>query len=323
MKAFSTHSVAIYSIYLQQNITMTLSSNTKGYLFAFLSVFATSNVYIFSKAALSQVDIATFGLYWFGFGLIWNMVYSAKTGRIEHLKTLEKKNYLVLIILGLLEIAGTTFFFMAINTVSNPAIVSFLGNINPVIVTTLGLVLLRERYNKPEVFGIFLILLGAFIISYKGGATFSSMFISGAEFVLYSGIFYGTSAIIAKKNVNKLSPPIMALSRNMFLFVFSFSALLILGKSLSLTWFSFWNIFIGSILGPFLTVISGYQAIKYLEVSRVSILGSTKGLVVLIGAYFYFGTFPEIYQLFGGLLSITGVILISLGKIIIKKKVNN
>lgn len=301
---------------------MTLTNTTKGYFFAFLSVFATSNVYIFSKAAISQTHLATFGLYWFGFGLIWNMVYAGKSGKIKHLRNLNQSNYLILFILGLLEIAGTTFFFMAIRAVPNPAIVSFLGNINPVIVTVLGLLILRERYNRPEVFGIILILLGAFIISFKGGTNVSSMFISGAEYILYSGLFYGASAIIAKKHVQKLTPTIMALSRTIFLFVFSFSALLILGMSWSLSWFALWNIFIGSILGPFLTVITGYQAIKYLEVGRVSILGSTKGIVVLIGAYMYFGKFPELYQILGGLVSIFGVILISMGKLLLKKKAN-
>lgn len=299
---------------------MTISNTNKGYFFAFLSVFATSNVYIFSKAAISQTDLPTFGLYWFGFGLIWNILYSTNTGKIKHLSKLNKSNYLILLILGFLEIAGTTFFFMAIRTVPNPAIVSFLGNINPVIIIILGLILLRERYNRPEIFGMILILLGAFIISFKGGTKLSSMFISGAEYILYSGLFYATSAIIAKKNVIKLTPTIMALSRTSFLLVFSFSAVLILNMSWSLTWFALWNIFIGSILGPFLTVISGYQAIKYLEVSRVSILGSTKGIVVLIGAYIYFGRLPELYQILGGILSILGVVLISVGKLIMKKK---
>jgi drug/metabolite transporter (DMT)-like permease len=184
----------------------------------------------------------------------------------------------------------------------------------------LGFFILKERYNKPEVYGMLLIVLGAFIISFKGGSTFSSMFIEGAEYVLYAGFFFAISAIISKKNVQKLSPPIMALSRNVFLFVFSFSAVLIGASQWTIAWYPLWNIFIGSVLGPFLTVIAGYQAIKYIEVGRKSVLGSTKGIFVLLGAYVYFGKFPEIYQVIGGLISISGVILISTGKLILKKK---
>ncbi|OYT17567.1 MAG: hypothetical protein B7C24_01880 [Bacteroidetes bacterium 4572_77] len=302
---------------------MTLSPTTKGYFYAFVSVLATSNVYIFSKAALGQASLPLFGLYWFAFGLLWNVLYITKTGKLKYLKKLQTNNYLILLILGLLEIGSTSFFFMAISTVSNPAIVSFIGNINPVFITILGVILLRERYNKPEIMGIALILLGAFTVSYKGGNTFSSMFMNGTQYVLYSGLFAGASAIINKKNVKKLTPAIMALSRNIFLLIFSFSMMLLLKESFFINWYSLWNIIIGSILGPFLTVIAGYQAIKYIEVSRKSILSSTKGIVVMIGAYFYFGKFPELYQIIGGLISIIGVILISFGKIIQKKKLTN
>jgi len=299
---------------------MNIKPTTKGYFFAFVSVIATSNVYIFSKAALSGTSLAIFGFYWFGFGLIWNSLYSTKTGKIKHLAQLSGKNFITLLIIGLLETAGTSFFFLAISTVPNPAIVSFLGNINPVIVTILGFFILKERYNKPEILGIVLIVIGAFIISYKGGTSLSSMFIKGAEYVLYAGLFFGASSILSKKNVLALSPPIMALSRNIFLFIFSFSMVIVLHEQWTISWYSMWNIMIGSVLGPFLTVIAGYQAIKYIEVSRASILGSTKGIVVLLGAYLYFGKFPEIYQLFGGLLAIAGVMLISVGKRLMKKK---
>jgi len=299
---------------------MNFSPTTKGYFFAFVSVIATSNVYIFSKAALSQTSLAVFGLYWFGFGLLWNMTYSLKTGKIKRLSTFTGKQFGILFIMGLLEIVGTTFFFLAISTVPNPAIVAFLGNINPVIVTMLGVVILHERYNRPEIIGIVLILLGAFIISYNGGLKLSSMFINGAQYVLYAGLFFGASAIISKKNVEKLSPPIMALSRNVFLFIFSFSVIMLQGLNWGLSWFSLWNILIGSMLGPFLTVIAGLQAIKYMQVSRKSILSSTKGIFVLLGAYIYFGKFPELYQIIGGLISISGVVLISLGKLSLKKK---
>lgn len=299
---------------------MKISPITKGYLFAFIAVLATSNVYIFSKAALGEASLPAFGFYWFLFGLLWNFIFSSKTGKLKHVKTFKQRDYLILLLLGLLEIGGTSFFFLSISTMANPAIVSFLGNINPVIVTFLGLIFLKERYNKPEVLGIVLIVFGAFIISYQGGNSIFSMFIEGAEYILYSAIFYGFSAIITKKNVERLTPSILALSRNIFLFIFSFTVLLIQGLSWVVSWSALGNIFIGSILGPFLTITAGYQAYKYLEVSRVSILGSTKGIVVMLGAYVYFGKFPEVYQVIGGVISIIGVILISVGKMLLKKK---
>lgn len=302
---------------------MKLQASTKGYIFAFLAVLAMSNVYIFSKAALSETSLAVFGFYWFLFGLLWNFLFAIKTNKFNQLKTFQSKQFVVLLILGLLEVGGTTFFFLAIFTIPNPAIVSFLGNINPVIVTVLGFIILKERYNRPEVFGITLIIIGALTISYQGGSSFHSMFIKGTDYVLYSGLLFGFSAIFTKKNVKKIGPVILALNRNIFLFVFALIMVLAQQHSFFINGYVLGNVFLGSILGPFLGVLAGYQAYRYLEVSRVSILGSTKGILVLIGAYIYFGKFPEAYQIIGGLISIIGVILISIGKRLLKKKEPN
>lgn len=75
-----------------------------------------------------------------------------------------------------------------------------------------------------------------------------------------------------------------------------------------------------STLGPFLASLAGYQALRYIEAGRASVLGSSKGLFVLIGAFFYFGTLPQAHQIWGGLISILGVVLISMGKVWSSKK---
>lgn len=299
---------------------MQIQDKTKGYLLAFISVIATSNVFVFSKAAMKDTSLEVFGFYWFLFGLVWNIIFNIWTGNVKQIKELKSKQWITLLILGLLEIAGTTFFFLAIFTVPNPTIVSFLGNVNPLIVTILGFFILKEKYNRPEVFGILLVIVGAFVISYKGGDQISHMFISGTEYVLLSGLFFGVSAIVTKVNVKSIKPSILALSRTAYLLVFSFAMLMINAKGFALSQSAFLNIFIGSILGPFLTVVAGYQAYKYIEVSRKSILGSTKGIFVLIGSYIYLDKIPEFYQVIGGIISIIGVVFISLGKLWLRKK---
>lgn len=297
-----------------------INDTLKGYIFAFIGVIAVSNVYIFSKAALNEASLAQFGTYWFAFGFLWNLLFALQRKKLPAIKAFKKRQFFLLFTLGVLEIAGTSFFFLAILTVPNPAIVSFIGNVNPVFVTVLGFIFLRERFNIPELIGMALALTGAFIISYKGSNSLESIFIEGTGYMIISGVIYSFSTIIAKKNVQKLGPSIMALSRTLHLFLFSFAALLILGESFHISRKAFWNIFIGSGLGPFLTTLAGYQALKYIEASRVSILGSSKGLFVLVGAFIYFGTLPQAHQIWGGLISISGVLLISLGRIKFNKK---
>jgi len=299
-----------------------LNNQLKGYLLAFLSVIAVSNVYIFSKAALNEISLAQFGTYWFGFGLIWIILYGIKNKSFRHLRSFDKSKYTILITLGLIEIVATTFFFKAIHTIPNPAITSFLNNISPVFVLTLSFLVLRERLNKLEIMGVILALSGGFIIGYKGGFDIRHMFIDGTQYVIMASSMFAISSVISKKNIVSLSPVLIALNRTLFLFLFSLIALIYQNDTFYIPASAFTSTFIGSVLGPFLTVITGLQALKYIDLSKKSMISSMKSLFILVGAYLYFDTFPKTFELLGGLLSIMGVLLIIFGKKRLKKKVS-
>jgi len=299
---------------------MKFSDTTKGILFALISVVAVSNVYIFSKAALMEVKIAQFGVYWFGFGLLWVLIFAWFKKSYKLIKELSLKNYLILGVLGINQVLGTYFFFKAIHTISNPSIVSFISNLSPVLVIIFSFLILKERFNKIELVGMLLVLFGAFIISYKGNTNLNTLFINGTQFILYSSILGATNAVIIKKNIDVINPIILTISRSFFLLIFSFGLLKYFNLSLEIPVSAFKNIFIGSILGPFLTVVTGYISLKYLALSHKAIIMSTKGLFVLFGSYLYFGDFPRWMAIVGGLITIIGVLLIAYGKINKKQK---
>jgi len=235
-------------------------------------------------------------------------------------KNLTIRKFGILAIIGLLEIAATTSFFYSISIIENPSVTAFLGNMSPIFVTILGVSFLKERYNYIEIIGILLTLSGALIISYQGQSSLSGVFLKGTEYVVLSSLLFSISNVIIKKNIIKLPPAILGLNRTFFLLVFSFIMMLIFSKSFVIPQSAIINITIGSILGPFLTVIAGYIAYKYIEASRSSILGSTKSLFVLLGAYLYFNIFPQGFQIIGGLITIVGILLISFGKLMLGRK---
>ena len=299
---------------------MKIADPVKGILLAFVSVIAVSNVYIFSKAALTEVSLPKFGVYWFGFGLLWILIYGCSQKTYRSLKGFAPKNYGILLVLGLVEIIGSYFFFKAIYTIANPTIVSFIGNISPVFIITLSFLLLKERFNTLELFGMVLAVFGAFIISYRGNAALQDMFIDGAQYVLYSSAMSAISELIIKKNITKIHPIILTTSRSTFLFLFSVFALTYTQEAFAITFKPLLNIFIGSLLGPFLTVIAGYLALQYIPLSRRAIISSTRGLFVLLGSYLYFGQFPQTIALIGGFVTIVGLLFIAFVKIKLYKK---
>lgn len=298
---------------------MKFSEQVKGIVWALVSVVAVSNVYIFSKAALSEVSFSKFGVYWFSFGLLWILLYGCSQKTYRSITLFARKNASILIALGVIEVAGTYFFFKAIHTIPNPAITSFLGNISPVFIIALSFIVLRERFNGLELSGMVLALLGAFIISYKGNTAIMDMFINGTQYVLYSSALAAISAVIIKKNIKSIHPVILTTNRTLFLLVFSIMVLFYQKETLMISIKPLGNIFIGSLLGPFLTVIAGYLALNYIPLSQRAIISSTKGLFVLLGAYLYFGEFPKFIALIGGLITIIGLLLIAFGKM---RKVN-
>ena len=293
---------------------MKISNSVKGFLLAFLSVLAISNVYLFSKVALKEVSLPQFGVYWFAFGLFWILLYAWYQKSFSLFKKLPRRCYGVLFFVGLLEVIGTYFFFKAIDTITNPTIVSFIGNIAPAFIITLSFIILKERFNKLEFWGILLALSGAFVISYKGNSNINEMFIDGAQYILYSSIFGAINAVIIKKKIKKIHPIILTINRSSFLFLFSVIALVVMQERMEIPFSALKNIVIGSLLGPFLTVIAGYLALQYIPLSRKAVIASTRGLFVLVGSYFYFGEFPDTIALIGGMVTILGVLLIAFGK---------
>lgn len=291
------------------------SENLRGYLYAFIATIAFSNIYIFGKAALNEVHLSQFGLYWFGIGAFLNVVWLFYRKHNRYIRALSKRQWRTLCILGVLEIVTTSFFFLSIQIIPDPAVTSFMGNLYPVLLTGMGIVFLKEQFNRVEAFGAFLALVGAFIVSYQGGTKITELFIPGAGVVLLNATFAAIASVVVKVNVRNMTPEIINTNRALWLFGFSFLMFLFFRQPLAIPLSALVNIAIGGTLGPFVAILFVYYSFHYIEVSKSSIVQSTKVVFVLIGTIIYFGTFPLLHQLIGGLLTLVGVILISVAKL--------
>ncbi len=286
----------------------------KGYLYALLATLFYSNVYIFSKAALNEIHLIQFGFYWFLIAALLNGAWSLKSGKLETLRQLEWPQVKILIVLGCMEILTNTTFFLSIHVIPDPAVTSFLGNLYPVVLTLMGVLLLKERFTWIESVGVLLALAGAFIISYTGGTSLRSMFIPGTLIVLINAILASTTSIVGKVYVRKLTPELITLNHTVWLLLYSAVLMVVFRKPFAIPGSALLNIFIGSFLGPFLGVLMVYHSFRNLEASRSSIVQSLKGIVVLAAAFLYFGTLPLPHQLWGGLLTVAGVLVMTLAQ---------
>ena len=290
------------------------SETLKGYLFALIATIAFSNVYIFSKAALNEVHLAQFGVYWFAIGTVLSLLLAIKNRKLTQLQLLSKRQLRILVVLGILEILTTTTFYISINIIPDPSVTSFLGNMYPVFLALGGILILKEKFGWIEIAGAILALTGAFIISYTGGTTLDTLFIKGSGIVFINAVLATSASLVVKVHVKKLSPEILNLNRSTWLLVFSLVVFFITKQSFVIPVSALKNIAVGAVLGPFIAVITVYYSFHYIAASRSSILQSLKGIFVLAGAYLVFKTLPLPHQIAGGIITVLGVLVMALAQ---------
>ncbi len=295
-----------------------IKNRTKGNILALVAALALANSFIFSKSALNTVHFVQFGLVWFSMGFVWLMAYIIISGDIRDIRKLSQTGHLYTFLVGLFEALGTAFFYIALKKVENPAIVSFLGNAGPVFVTLFGIILLKEIYSRLEILGVIMAISGIFAISFKPGALASGLFIPGTEWIILASLMFATGTIIGRKQIKQVSPSLLSLIRVVLLLVVFAFLFISLDLDLKIPARAYVNMAIGSLLEALITMVAAYSALKYIQAIRMSILVNTKSIWILISAFFVFGLVPETYQLIGGLLSLTGVILLTIGKTKVK-----
>jgi len=244
-------------------------------------------------------------------------LFNSKKERIE------KKDYPLLMIAGLLGVTlNQTFSIMGISS-TNPIHSSLLIMSTPIIVSVLAAIFLKESFGGNKMIGLLLGLAGAFILI-KSRATSGEAHpptILGDGLILAGSVCYSTYLILIRKVSKKYSP--ITILRFVFLFGALFSLPFSLKSFLIANWqaFSGWDQF--SIL---YIVILGTLAANLLMNWGVQQWGPSKtgsfvyfqpvfgtlGAVLLMGEQF------SVVKAIAGLLIVAGVWITSL-----KLKKNN
>ncbi|MDF1576002.1 MAG: DMT family transporter [Bacteroidales bacterium] len=230
-----------------------INPTVKGISLAFLATLGMANVYVFSKAALLEVNYYQFQFYWFGFALIWILPFLTITGMIRKIPGLTRASNRTLVIIGFLELGAASLLFLAIQQAENPTTISFLSNLTPIFVTILGIRFLGERFNNVEAIGIVLTIGGVILITYTRDTSIAEFFGSGSGWILVSSVFSSISIITAKSRIKDIHPGILTLNRVAFLFLFAVGAMIIRRESFIISGTAAMNMAIGSLLGPFIT----------------------------------------------------------------------
>ena len=292
----------------------------KGYLYTLLATIAFSNVYVFSKAALNEISLPLFLFVMCTVGFAINLIILWLSGNFTLLLKVPRKKYWIFPTLGFLEIFTVSTFYASVNAISEPAVTGFLGNLFPLFTTILGIMFLRERFSPLESFGIFVVFAGALLTSYSGNLSWKDFFIPGVGLVVINCLGAATATVIVKSKVNHLTPEILSFNRTFWLLIFFSIWVMVAGTPFTITRGAFTNTVFAAILDPVIAILLAYKAYQYIEASRGTIIQSTKGLMIIPVAYFYFGTLPLPHQIAGGIIAMSGVVIIGLGQYRLDRK---
>jgi drug/metabolite transporter (DMT)-like permease len=283
---------------------------TNGYLYALGASLALAASFVFSKSALNLLSMLQFGMLWFSMGVVWNGIWFFLRRDYRNVRENAGRKTGVAVVIAILEGAATGLFYLAIKAMENPAVVSFIGNIGPVFVTLMGILLLRERFRTTQVIGIVITIMGIFVINFREGG-FAGFFDPGSVYVISAAFLFSLATIVGRRMHHLLVPGYMSLIRSSLLAVVM--ALLFFRAD---TWpsipLNIWkDLALGSLLETLIVIVFAYKALKLIEATKTSLLISTKGVWTLLLAWIFLGVFPTGVQLAGGLLTLVGVWLIT------------
>ncbi len=287
----------------------------RGIFLSIISALSLSLVYIFSKGALNEMSLWQFGFYWFFIALVENAILFFVYGLHRKFLQLKRRQRLLIMLIAVFELIGTISFFAAIQLYRNPTVVSFLANTVPITVGILSYIFLRERFNFFEALGIVITIIGAMIIGYQSTVLKEVEHIGlGLLLVVVFVVMFSVNSILARVSLRNSHPLMITFFRSILLFVFSFFMIIYKKESFDVPWQGLKNIILGATFGPVLGVITAFAALKYVEATISSTIVNAKGFLIMLLVYLYFSIAPETYQIYGGLLAVLGVGIMSYGK---------
>ncbi|MDF1576364.1 MAG: DMT family transporter [Bacteroidales bacterium] len=283
---------------------------TNGYAYALGASLALAGSFVFSKSVLNHLSMIQFGLLWFTLGVLWNGSWFLISREYRKVKGDSGRKTMTALVIAVLEGAATGLFYLAIKAMENPAVVSFIGNIGPVFVTLMGILLLKERFRASQMFGIIITILGIFVINYREGG-FAGFFDPGSIYVIAAAFLFSLATIVGRRWHQQLLPGYMSLIRSFLLALVMLILFSRSGNTVHLTMGIWKDLALGSLMETLIVIILAYQALKLIEATKTSLIISTKGVWTLVLAWIFLGVFPTGLQLAGGLFTLAGVWLIT------------
>jgi len=280
----------------------------RGYLLALVSAAIHAGGPVAGKFSRESISQETAGFAWVLFAAFYSWVFFTAAGWWPRVVDQFRRHWKSLTAMGVVQAAGVWSFFYAIAYL-DPTVATFLGRISAVWALLLGLVFLRERFNRWEAAGMAMAIGGAFLISFQSG----ELVLRGTLAMVFSTLCFALFTFVAKVRVGGVHPLVLVSTSTTVSALVLGPAGLAAGKlELAGPLAAYAALGAAAFFGAFLGISTFYRSFKYAGFAIASALRSSQPVFVAILSFFLLGMLPGLRDFAGGVVIIAGVLLITL-----------
>lgn len=285
-----------------------ISRRLRGDLWAIVSASATGIGLIAAKIALASYPTLTVNAYVFFFGMVIICIDAAISRRLSETVRVTLPQMLFLLAVSVIFAAGAFCFYAALSLIE-PATTSFLSRLELIFTLIFAGLFLKERLSLAELAGLAIVALGIIVMRYG-----ASVELSRAVLLLTVGtMLTGTAEVMFKWKINWINHRSIMFYRNLFMAATYIIAGLATDR---LVWITdsrmILILMLAGFLLPYLGRMGYLKAMRYINISRASVIVQSQPFFAAAAALLILGTFPPLKEIVGGLIIVTGVITIRL-----------
>jgi drug/metabolite transporter (DMT)-like permease len=263
--------------------------------------------YVFARLLLPHLPPMASSMYVLAVATVEVGVYAAIRGKVDWRPAV--RSFWFFAAIGFFISTSTLLNYIAVEYI-DVGTASMLGKTGVISSLLLGVFWLRERLTRRQMFGAALAVLGAAIISYHPGDIMQF----GSLLILASTFLYALHTALVKRYGQAMDFLEFFFHRLLFTtaFLFVFAAL---GRELVWPDAQTWLILL--VAGTVDVVISRalyYLTLRMFTMSVHTIILTLSPVVSIAISLFLFGTFPGPQELFGGILVLAGVFVVTRGR---------
>ena len=278
----------------------------KGVIFCLFTALISGASIFINKFGVKGIDSTVFafsknllvGLLLFGIILGFN--------EIKNLKKLSKKDWMSLVLIGLVGGSIPFVLFFKGLQMGTGAMGAFIHKTMFIFVAILAMIFLREKLSKRILIPAVLLLAGNFMLLKLSSIEFST----GAVLIFIATLFWSVENVISKKVLSRVEPKVLAFGRlffgSLFILIYmTFTSKISLVFNLGgaqLGWIAVSSVFL---LLYVITWYSGLQQIKATTATSILLLGSP---ITTILSLVFLGSAVSLMQSIGIMLVLVGVI---------------